>query len=981
MGSATYNYTGGWQRFNVPTGVKAIVVSVYGAGSAGGSKGGRVVGTLAVRDTDTLYLVVGGQGAGNSGRTGGAGGWGAGGRGGSGYNYNGGDGGGGYSAIRLNGYSGTVKAVAGGGGGDSGDNGQGGDGGTSPGASGGRGTAGSNATGAATGGTSTQGGNGGTSSSGTAFRGGNASDSALGTAGAGGGTGGYDGPGGGGGGGGWHSGGGGQGGSTGWAPGGGGGGGSNYVGGLSSASSSRGIRAGNGVIVLQWNDPAPANSRPYTPTITAPESETRTKATSVTVRATVSDPNKNKIRIRAELSIRSDFVGIYRTAYSAYVDSGKSAAVSFTGLPTDTRFYVRVFAQDVKGAWSLYYRTTSFYTNYRPSPPTLNAPGDGAQVSSLVTVNYGWTHQDPDGEPQSAAQFRIRQDVPGAAWSTYSISGSSNGWTTAPGELRSSAFYLWQVRTRDAGGLWGEWALARRLFCAGTTAPPRPTFPVKGEAVSSNKAATFTWRFVDPDIGDQQVKADVRFKPTTGDQTQWTTLLGSNTTPGSTPSWTFPAGRFVGGEGVQWEWQVRTYDQLSGGLVPSDWSESQTFYVANSPGVDALLPVPESAVYDAELGCGNNEAWLAVRGGTHLLGKLGPAVNVTWGRARDDISKATVRVQVSKCNEPEIQLLRAARSWQHEVVVFRDNGGGRVERVWEGPVTRITYHADYVELEASDVMMYVYRRIMKQGFNDAYPASISAVQRAERIIINALARGDPEVLRYLTVMSFADDAKESRVRPDYATTAWEEIDDFAAKGGIDYTTVGRRIVLWDTHRPIGRLPAMSNADFSEDPIVTEYGMNLATEFAVTNGSGLFGSVTQGAGEYGPVEMLVSAYGDVAAAPDQTLTGAARQKLVDSLVDEARRGAGGRFPAPLVVRVPDNSTLTPSTPVPINYLVPGVWIPLHAYHLCRDLSQWQKLDSVSVTQTAEQGEQVAVVMSPAPNAGQDPDADQGANSGS
>ena len=74
----------------------------------------------------------------------------------------------------------------------------------------------------------------------------------------------------------------------------------------------------------------------------------------------------------------------------------------------------------------------------------------------------------------------------------------------------------------------------------------------------------------------------------------------------------------------------------------------------------------------------------------------------------------------------------------------------------------------------------------------------------------------------------------------------------------------------------------------------------------------------------------------------------------------------KVPPPLVVRVPDNSTLNPNGTLSINELVPGVFIPLEAELPGRQLSQMQKLDSVKVSETAEQGEQVQVVLSPAPD---------------
>jgi hypothetical protein len=88
--------------------------------------------------------------------------------------------------------------------------------------------------------------------------------------------------------------------------------------------------------------------------------------------------------------------------------------------------------------------------------------------------------------------------------------------------------------------------------------------------------------------------------------------------------------------------------------------------------------------------------------------------------------------------------------------------------------------------------------------------------------------------------------------------------------------------------------------------------------------------------------------------------------------QARRNISNRWPTPIVVRVPDNSTLNPETNVTFDQLVPGVWIPLRAVSTLRTVTQWQKLDSVSVDY-AGGVEQVKVVMSPAPNSGEDPDA--------
>jgi hypothetical protein len=64
-------------------------------------------------------------------------------------------------------------------------------------------------------------------------------------------------------------------------------------------------------------------------------------------------------------------------------------------------------------------------------------------------------------------------------------------------------------------------------------------------------------------------------------------------------------------------------------------------------------------------------------------------------------------------------------------------------------------------------------------------------------------------------------------------------------------------------------------------------------------------------------------------------------------------------------------------VDIQMIVPGVWVPLSSGATCRTVTQWQKLDSMTVHQDGS-GEQVTVVMSPAPGAGQDPDANPDEN---
>lgn len=459
------------------------------------------------------------------------------------------------------------------------------------------------------------------------------------------------------------------------------------------------------------------------------------------------------------------------------------------------------------------------------------------------------------------------------------------------------------------------------------------------------------------------------------------------------------------------------------------------------------------------LGAGSYRFFAYDRGGRRRIGELKAVSAYSWSRRRDEISEASVRLAPAAAGAKCQELLRRLRSFRHELVIFRSG-----VRVWEGPISRISDSGNAVDIDAKDVLLYMHRRIMRNGYNDSYPNIKSVVTRARILLEEGYALDDPNVAAYIEDRSAADDARQARIVLPYQKLVLEELDDLAARSGLDYTVIGRRIVLWDTHNPIGRLPRMTGADFLSRPVVTEYGMDLATRSAVTNGQGLYGVVGEIDPYYGLVEMLASAYSEndtpdgalgpsdgelatallalnVARAEYEAYPGLStaedialaeyeqeryspgvlpdRQDELDLLIEplrtranekaglytvlnrreneyealaesrletaealaayianlesQAERNLNGRNPAPLVVRVPDGSALSPSVELGINQLVPGIWMPLYVESAIRTVEQWQKLDAVSVRGDAS-GEQVGLTLSPAPGFGRDTDAE-------
>ena len=355
------------------------------------------------------------------------------------------------------------------------------------------------------------------------------------------------------------------------------------------------------------------------------------------------------------------------------------------------------------------------------------------------------------------------------------------------------------------------------------------------------------------------------------------------------------------------------------------------------------------------LGCGMSTAEIYDRGGLTRLFFVDRVNLVRYDRVRDDMSEATVIVPSSaEC----CGLLADLEPGRHELVIRRDG-----QRVWEGPVVRIGYGTNQIEITARDVMFYAYRTINRAGQNNAAPNTDWVTERARTIMNREMFRKeslDPpiNVLRYLDVRTTQTTARTARVTKPYQKTVFEEVDDMAAKSGLDYTVVGRAVVMFDTHEPIGIIPAVSQSDFLGELVITSYGMDLATYSAVTNSEDIWGAWGGADPYYGEIEILATAFEEEGGDPSQI---PGQQELIS----QAQRNLAGRYPTPVVARVPDSSALNPSShAISFADLVPGVKMPLNVRSGCRTVNQEQKLDKVRVEQDAD-GERITVTLVPWP----------------
>lgn len=365
------------------------------------------------------------------------------------------------------------------------------------------------------------------------------------------------------------------------------------------------------------------------------------------------------------------------------------------------------------------------------------------------------------------------------------------------------------------------------------------------------------------------------------------------------------------------------------------------------------------------------------RGGRRRVNEFTDVQTVKWERTRDGISEASIKLTRASCLAQQ-SLISNLMTHRHEMVVFR---GG--DRVWEGPLHRIGWKADGLEVTAKDVLSYVFATPLTKKWSSRHPNVEATTARIGRIIRHELATNrvekssqgvsvpimaweklDPpiNVLPYLTVHSNVNEARTSTETDPFQMTVGEHLASLARTAGIDYTAVGRAIHIWDVSRNIGELQPLVSSDFLAEVLVTEYGADHAQLGYVSSQEGVYGgAVTRENLElYGPWTSIYTPYNQ---------EGTIAQSKAD-LESQARRNLNGRSPAPREVRIPDGSSVVLSERLKITDLVPGVAVPLRAELNGQEMVQMQKIDHVTVTETAS-GENIQVTLTPATR----PDSDE------
>ncbi|MEZ3180822.1 hypothetical protein KYY02_19640 [Streptomyces pimonensis] len=330
-------------------------------------------------------------------------------------------------------------------------------------------------------------------------------------------------------------------------------------------------------------------------------------------------------------------------------------------------------------------------------------------------------------------------------------------------------------------------------------------------------------------------------------------------------------------------------------------------------------------------GCGVHSAFIVDRDGA-VVTHANVLVSVEWSRVLDDVSTAHVIIHPDGdcCAQ-----LGSVRTWRHKLVIARDG-----VTVWEGPIIQAEWRYGLVELWASDVLVWLDRRVPHQSQEFT---STDLTDIANWLIEDGFAPDDPghtvEILGPANVDGgrayTVDDGQSGDHLRDLADT------------GLDYTAVGSTIVLMpeDWSASVGML---TDADLPEGLIVAEDGSQLATRVIVhgDQNSGVKG-ISGGADDY---------YGLLEISTEQTSV-----KTAASAEAAARSRRAANYPVPVFLSS-DEVTLSPEAAVDVARLVPGWCVDVATQVTCRPLTQRLKIVGLKVEEDGD-GESVKVVLAP------------------
>lgn len=393
------------------------------------------------------------------------------------------------------------------------------------------------------------------------------------------------------------------------------------------------------------------------------------------------------------------------------------------------------------------------------------------------------------------------------------------------------------------------------------------------------------------------------------------------------------------------------------------------------------------------LGCAENyvvQVWQWVRTGAGQPGQLRYITEITgiiqlyWERTIDDFSEARVRFRPQKGDDCCSKLAPKWDSkgklidagiwpWSHEIIIFRDG-----EPVWSGPVfsydETVTPNedTDFIQINARDHLAWLDRRVIHTKLPFGGTALHDLVDIARFIILDAFGTRDNIGITAANLPVYPPSGRKGNrtTRPKEAR-AGDELRE-VARGGIDFTCVGRQIIVKGVRRdPKIGAPELRNRDFQAGVEIRIVGAEAATvgyavgkqpteppdnpppppigEAYAPGVPSQPGDVNRGIHPYwGLIEALTNA--------SETDSKKFLDWMAAELVDE-------NMPPPRSLSVPAGSMLSPEANVSVHELIPSRHFKLTIKGTCSSLSQYMRLSHVEASWEPNTPERIGVTFIP------------------
>ncbi|MHB8762927.1 MAG: HYR domain-containing protein [Deferrisomatales bacterium] len=244
------------------------------------------------------------------------------------------------------------------------------------------------------------------------------------------------------------------------------------------------------------------NAAPTTPGIAAPPGGAEVPGPGVVLRATnATDADRDAVTYTFECDLVDTFDSPAKVVGTNVVESAGGTTSWVVGSLTDnTRYHWRAKATD--GAAASPWAQASFFVNAandRPTSPTVQNPGDGAWVETLVPELRLNPAADVDGD-LLFYEFQVAENLSFAPLFADGVADTP-AWTVSP-VLADNTWYRWRARALDEHGLDGPWTVPASFFTNSNGVDDPPTIRVlapSGITVPAGSVVTIAWEDHDPD--------------------------------------------------------------------------------------------------------------------------------------------------------------------------------------------------------------------------------------------------------------------------------------------------------------------------------------------------------------------------------------------------------------------------------------------------------------------------------------------------